>query len=252
MKKIADEVGDAEGVREESADARGGGKLIKTLQIVSLVLILGLVVFCLIFVKLRGLTYRDIVNFTPDNLLLAALVFMGLYILRTPMLVFPPPILYVAVGFVFSSMPLAAILVNFVGTAVCHPVPFYLGRFSGGDLAQRLAGKYTKVRKLDKLKEENEFFFVYIVKLIGLIPADACGLIMGAWRFNFKKYFIASMIGTLPHLVVYTILGVGVSGDANLLKSPLLYVLVGAVLVMAAVSIIVYKKYIKKRAVSDE
>lgn len=247
MKRTADEAKSA-AAQDESAQERKGGKLIKVMQIVSLVLILGFVIFCLIFVKARGMTYRDIVDFTPNNLWLAALVFVGLFVLRTPMLVFPPPILYIAVGFVFSSVPIAAILVSLIGTAACHPVPFYLGRFSGGGVADRLISKYPKVSKLDRLRTDNEFFFVYIIKLIGLIPSDVCGLIMGAWKFNFKKYYFASMIGSLPHLLVYTILGVGVSGDANLFKSPLLYVLISAIVVMAAVSIVIYKKYMKKRA----
>ncbi|MCD8088483.1 MAG: hypothetical protein LUE22_07850 [Oscillospiraceae bacterium] len=77
----------------------------------------------------NDVTVDTILSFTPENLWLAALVFMGLYAVKSVVVVIYLKLLYVAAGLAFP-LPVA-LAVNIVGTALEMTLPYLFGRSRG-------------------------------------------------------------------------------------------------------------------------
>lgn len=154
---------------------------------------------------LRTMTFEDIVGYTPQSPILAALALWGIYAVKSLSVVFPLVALYIGAGLVFA--PLAALAVNLVGMMICVSIPYAIGRFSCGDLAVRLVEKYPKVRKAGELGSRNHLFTAYLLRVVGFMPGDVVSLFLGASRLPYPTYLVGSLLGLAPTMVLYTLLG---------------------------------------------
>lgn len=175
-------------------------KLLRCLPLVAMALII-----VLFGATLREITIEDILNFSPDNLLLAALVVLGLYALKSVSVVFPLMVLYISVGAMFPLLP--AMFINCAGLLVCITIPFYIGRFSGSEVVGKLITKYPKAQKISDYSSENSVFFSYLLRIINLLPGDVVSMVLGASGMNFFAYAIGSMLGLLPVMIPAVIVG---------------------------------------------
>lgn len=215
---------------------------IKALQIGSLVLMLACAAATAVYLKQKGLTAADFKDYEPANLWLAAVLIILFYIIKSLSLVFPLPILYVGVAYIMPNI-WQAFAVNLIGVVLSLAMPYYIGRFSGKGLVDKLTSRFPKIKKLDDFKSDNETLFVFILKLSGVLACDLSSLLLGAMNINFKKFMIGSVAGLLPLIAVWTFLG----QNANL-KSWKFYAALGAIILLAVASSVVYKKAVAKKA----
>ena len=218
-------------------------KLIKILQIFSVVFMLGMVVTMLVLMKKFDINIENAANlstYIKGGTLTVALVIIAFTVIKSFALVFPPAVIFAVSGLLFDNL-WVAILVNFIGVALSVILPYYLGRFTGKDMLDTLKEKFPKIKKLDDFAGKNEFMVVYVVKAAGVIPSDLMSVIYGAMNVNFLKFFIASNLGMLPFNVLFTLLAN--KGD---LSNPysLLYIL--PIPVFVVIMSIVVKKMTKK------
>ena len=160
------------------------------------------VVLCAILFYLlhsKSVSVQDIVNYTPENLYLAAVVLVCLYALKSMTLVFPLSALYLAAGVIFPTP--AAILVSSAGLCVSLSLPYCLGYFLGKNAVGKLLTKYEKTKELKKFRMKNEWLFAYILRAIKILPADLVSLFLGAEKMHFWKYILGSFAGLFPTLV---------------------------------------------------
>jgi len=225
--------------------AQNSSGLIKALQIGSLVLMLASAVFCVVYLKQKGLTAADFKDYEPANLWLAAVVIIAFYVVKSLSLVFPLPILYVSVAYIMPNI-WQAFAVNLAGVVLSLAMPYYIGRFSGKGLVDKLTARFPKIKKLDDFKSDNETMFVFILKLSGVLACDLSSLLLGAMNINFKKFMIGSVAGLLPLIAVWTFLG----QNANL-KSWKFYAALGGIILLAVASSAVYKKAVAKKALKS-
>ena len=183
-------------------------KLIKILQIFSVVFMLGMVVTMLVLMKKFDINIENAANlstYIKGGTLTVALVIIAFTVIKSFALVFPPAVIFAVSGLLFDNL-WVAILVNFIGVALSVILPYYLGRFTGKDMLDTLKEKFPKIKKLDDFAGKNEFMVVYVVKAAGVIPSDLMSVIYGAMNVNFLKFFIASNLGMLPFNVLFTLL----------------------------------------------
>ncbi len=225
-------------MKEEKAQ---NSKILKITQIASIALMLLLAVGLVVYIKVTGLTAKELSGYAPSNLWLAALVIIVFFVLKSFSLMFPLPILYVATGLIMPNV-WQAFIVNLLGVFLSLALPFYLGRFSGRDLKNKLTQKYPKIQKLDDMKQDNEFMLVFIVKISGLLACDLSSLLLGAMGIKFKKFITGSMLGLLPMLLAVTFL-------SNVLdiKSPLFYLSIGGVIALMLLITLLYNKRLGKK-----
>lgn len=184
-------------------------KLVKILQIASVVFIVGMVIAGLILMKEYDISVKNadaLKNYLTGNPLTVALIIIVFNFVKAFALVITPSLVFVVCGIVFDNV-WVAILVSIICIITSIPVPFWLGRFTGKPMADKLKGKYPKIKQFDGFANENDFMIVLLVKATGLIPSDVSSMIFGAMGIDFKKFFFATVVGELPIIVLWCLLG---------------------------------------------
>lgn len=225
------------------------GKIVKVLQILSFVIMLGMVILCMTFLSQNNISVSNVdalTQYLTGGTLTIALIIIGFSIVKSFALVFPPAVLFVLSGIVFEKMWLA-VLVNCVATACSIILPYFLGKFMGMELVNSLKNRFKAVKKIDDFAGENSFVLVFVFKAGGLMPSDLSSLIFGAMNIPFGKYFVASNLGLLILNILWTLLGV--YGD---LSNPLSYLYALPAFVFAIIASVVMSKRQKKKQLSQE
>lgn len=212
----------------------------RILQIAPLVMVILCVL--LYFRYFRGVTIEHILEFTPENLWLAALVMIGLFALKSLSVFFPMLILIAASGSIFPTF-LSAVIVNSAGVAVMLLIPYAIGRFAERDFVEGLINKHKNADKLREIRSDNEIFIAYFLRVINVLPCDLVSMFLGSTGFGLGKYMLGSFLGVLPGLVATTLMGSSVSNPA----SPKFWAAVVAEVIFAAASTIWYYFYKKKK-----
>lgn len=172
-------------------------------RIVPILFWIGLIVLCLIY-KDR-ITVESIVNYTPENPVLAAGIIIGLFAFKSITFFLFSGILYAVDGILFS-LP-AALLVNTIGTAVMASLPYWIGRSKGQNLLLQLCEKYPKLEMLRSIPNQNEFLISFLIRLLGCLPLDVVSMYLGASGICYNRYVLGSVLGLLPQMIAYTVMG---------------------------------------------
>lgn len=172
-------------------------------KIVPVIFWIILIVLCLIHKD--KITVESIVNYTPDNPVLAAGIILCLFAFKSITFFIFSGILYAVDGILFP-LP-AAILVNIIGTAVMASLPYWIGRKSGQKLLIQLCEKYPKLAMLRDLPNQNEFFASFLIRILGCLPLDVVSMYLGASGVRYHRYVFGTILGLLPTMIAYTVMG---------------------------------------------
>lgn len=184
-------------------------KLIKALQIASIVFIAIMIIVGLILVKKYNISVKNaetIKTWLNGSIYLVAAILIGFSFVKAFALVITPSIVYLISGMVFESV-WVALLVNFIATVVSMIVPYYLGRFTGKGMYDSLKARFPKVQKFDSFNSKNSFVNTLVIKMTGVIPGDLSSLLIGAVGIDFKTFFIAGNIGIIPINILWVCIG---------------------------------------------
>lgn len=234
----------------ENNSVRKYGNLIKIMQIISFIFMIGMVVLCIVFMQKNNISVKNVdalTQYLTGGTLTIALIITAFSVVKSFALIFPPAVLFVLSGIVFDDL-WTAVLVNFVATGCSLILPYFLGRFMGADMVDSLKGRFKAIKKLDSFAGENSFAVVFIFKAGGLMPSDLSSLIFGAMKIPFGKYFLASNLGMLVLNVLWSILGA--KGD---LSNPFTFLYALPALLFAILaSVLMSKKQKKKQSVQQK
>ena len=169
--------------------------------------ILAIAVILVLIVKISGepLSVDTIVKYTPKNVVLAVIMLLLLFGLKSLTIVLPLSILYLASGILFS--PVAAVFISTVGLSVSITIPYCLGKCSGKQITEEIFQKYPKAKKLSEYQKQNTFFTCFITRIVGFLPGDIVSLYFGACDVNYLIYLVAGISGSLLSIVTTTLLG---------------------------------------------
>lgn len=95
-------------------------------------------------------------------------------------------------------------------------IPYYIGRFSGKGFVDKLISKYPKVNDINNIKANNEWIFVFVVKILGFIPNDVSSIVLGSLNINYKTYVISSVLAKTPMMLAKTLIGSSISQPETL------------------------------------
>lgn len=122
-------------------------------------------------------TLEGILSYTPRQPVLAAAMLWALFAVKSLSIFLYSCLLYAASGILFP-LPVA-IAVNIAGTAVMVSIPYWLGKRLGSQAVQYILHRFAKSAMLHDLRGGSDFFFVLIVRLLGLLSACILFPIMG-------------------------------------------------------------------------
>lgn len=220
-------------------------KLIKALQILSIVFIVGMVIAGVILMKKYDISVKNAAAFKEmlqGNIIKVAAIIILVNFIKSFALVITPSLIFVICGIVFDDL-WVAIVVSMLCIATSIPVPFFLGKFTGSGMAEKLRNKYPKIKKLDEFADDNSFMVVFLVKATGLIPSDVSSMIFGAMGIDFKKFFAATNLGEIPIIVLWCLLG-----NKGSFSDPKTFLYVIPVIVFALLASLFMKMWTDKKS----
>ena len=157
--------------------------------------------------KITGepLSVHTIIKYTPKDSILAAIVILFLYALKSLTVVFPLAILYLASGIIFPTW--IAILINILGLAITFTIPYWIGRYFGDEAIEEIYNRFPKMKEVTKYQNSNAFFACFITRIVGFLPGDIVSIYFGACNTNFPVYLTGGISGCLLSIITTTIIG---------------------------------------------
>ena len=158
----------------------------KLKKVLPLIIMAAFVAAAAVFLALHGsISVEELLNWSPENKWLAALVALAAYAVKSQTVVIPYALIAAAVGLVFD-LPLA-LCINALGSVICISVPYFTGRGSDGVLVDSLLGRHPRIRKV---YEENKrhLFLVSLVLRVTNLSNDLLGLFFGSLRMKYGEY----------------------------------------------------------------
>ena len=70
-------------------------------------------------------------------------------------------------------------------------ISYWLGKKLGSRAVQYIREHYPKAATLHELRSGSDFFFVLIIRLLGILPADILRAYMGAVGIQYRDYLPA-------------------------------------------------------------
>ena len=179
---------------------------------------IAIALMCIVFIfidKITGepLSVHTIIKYTPKDPILAAIVILLLYALKSLTVVFPLAILYLASGIIFPTW--IAILINILGLAITFTIPYWIGRFFGDEAIEEIYNRFPKVKEVTKYQNSNAFFACFITRIVGFLPGDIVSIYFGACNTNFPVYLLGGISGCLLSIITTTILGEKLNNPFN-------------------------------------
>lgn len=190
----------------------------------------------------EDLSVDMVLSYTPTRPLLAALFLLLLYGLKSISLMLPILLLDTVCGVLFPFP--AAVLVASLGTALTLTIPYFIGRGAGPDMTENLQQKHPRLRELREMRNENELFLAFLIRIIGILPCDVVSLYLGNTRMPFGKYLLGGVLGFLPDILTATV--VGMKADDR--SSPWFWAAIAVNLLVAGGSTWFYTRYRMRRA----
>lgn len=157
--------------------------------------------------KLKSIDVRAIVE-ASSSLMFAVLTIWGVYLVKSVLFIIPASLIYISIGMAFSTVN--ACLISLVGIILEITVTYFLGLFLGGDYVNKLLSKSKGGRKILDAKINDNFPAFLVIRALPVFPIDFVSLFWGASKAKFPRYFFASVIGIMPRVILFTILGDGI------------------------------------------
>lgn len=163
------------------------------------------IIIAVCLINRKNITVDGIVNFTPEQLLPAFALFMLFFALKSISIVLYSGIFYAASEIVFPTP--VALLVNICGSVVMFALPYLIGRKAGRGAVSYISKRYPKTAVIKEIRAKNNVLFVFLVRLIGFLPFDIVSIYMGAVKIKFAAYLCGSLIGSLPMITLFQLMG---------------------------------------------
>ena len=154
--------------------------------------------------KLKNIDVRALVDASASFAIALATIW-GVYLVKSVLFIIPAMLIYVSIGMAFP--PVTACLISLVGIILEITVTYFLGIFLGGPYVNKLLSKTKPGKKVLDMKLNENFPTLLVIRALPVFPIDFVSLFWGASRCGFVKYFLASVIGIMPRVVLFTIIG---------------------------------------------
>lgn len=161
----------------------------------------------------HNLTIQEILSWQPPNLIIAALVILVSYAVKSVLIFVPIMVMQIAAGHFFSRE--TAILINTLGLAIVMAVPYWIGRLGGSRQMEKLMRRYPKVAKLVDLQHDNEMAACFMLRACAVPPPDVVTMYLGASNVHFLTNVVGGVMGSFPCMVLTTLLGANIRNPSS-------------------------------------
>lgn len=117
----------------------------------------------------------------------------------------PVPLFLVAGanGFIFGVA--WGIVITLVGALLGATVAFYMARLIARDYFSRRLSRYMP--QVEEMSQKSGAKVVFLARLVPILPSSVISYAAGLSKVSFIGFFVASVFGKLPEIIIYTFLG---------------------------------------------
>ncbi|WP_378952193.1 TVP38/TMEM64 family protein [Pelosinus sp. sgz500959] len=133
------------------------------------------------------------------------LVTILLFIVMTFTIVFPFMILSGAAGIMYGLF--WGVIISWTGEVVGAVVMFVFARYFFRTLIEGWIKKSSYLKQVDDYSAKNGFKALLIARLLPLAPSGIITAVAAISRISFRDFFLATLIGKLPPVVIKVLLG---------------------------------------------
>ncbi|MGL5417462.1 MAG: TVP38/TMEM64 family protein [Clostridium sp.] len=182
-------------------------KVINIVKFLILILILGGAISILIANRhfLMNLKVSTIINFaeSKNTKIYAIIVTLIIFLIKPIFVIIPSSVIVIANGLIFG--PIEGFGISMVGYFISSTVGFYLARLLGQDFIESIAGK--KMTNFQEKLHKRQFLIMCSLRMIPIIPLDPVSYACGLSNVSYKKFIVATLLGTAPETLCYAYLG---------------------------------------------
>ena len=238
----------SEGNARSETNAKDYSSLVKFLQILTGVILIICVIIGIYLINKYNIKVSNIKNLSENfagvTTLNIALVLIGIAVVKSFVLVFPPAVLLSISAYTLPNFAVA-LLVNIVSIVLSLIIPFFLGKFTGAGMVETLKAKFKPVKKIDDFVGVNEVKMTAIIKFSGIMPGDLSSLLFGSMNLSFKNYMAGAVLGNLPLILAYTLFGTLLK---NVGEKPFVVAIPVAIIILfLLIAGVLVKKTVKKQ-----
>lgn len=156
----------------------------------------------------QWLTYLDDFEYqitTLQDKWMIIIVLFLLFLVRCILAFYPLSVILVISGVVFPSW--LAFFINMGGMALGMGIRYYTGKEMGEGYTLKLLRKYPI---FDVILEKNGLsnsVLLFLFRLLPGVPPNSVSQIYGSLKFPVKKYFLISLAGIAPRMLMYSFIG---------------------------------------------
>ncbi len=170
-----------------------------------------------IYVYQGGSLVADVKYFVARWPEYSFLLFLLAYAFR-PIVFVPDSIMVIIAGATFG--PWIGFLAAYIGENMSALIAFTISRFLGNSWASRSHLEF--VRKFDKVVTRRGFKTLMFLRLIPVAPFDPINYGAGLTSMSYRTFIAGTMLGVIPALIVYVILGSSIANPKLLIVAAVL------------------------------
>jgi len=143
-----------------------------------------------------------------QNIWLILLAVLVLYAARSWLPV-PISMLVVITGAILPMY--LSLAVNMAGLMVLFSVRYFWGRKRGGGQVKKLISRQQDIADYIENGRGSKAWLLFVFRLLPNFALNSTSQIYGAMKFDYTDFLLISVVGYLPKLITYTVLGRNVS-----------------------------------------
>lgn len=209
--------------------------IIKYIIIIGIILAIGLLINK--FNIFKGYGPNEIKDYIQSFGLWAPFIYIIILSLL-PLLLFPDSVLVIGGGMMFGLVKGA--IFTTIGSLIGASIAFYISRLLGQQIVKKIIKKDLVMFR--NYSKKSGFFIILMLRLIPLFPFKVVSYSAGLSDVKFKDFALATTIGSLPGILVYTNLG----DKTTVLGSKDFYIAVGLLIGLFFISFLLKKKFSTK------
>lgn len=159
------------------------------------------------------------------NMVMALGVVLLLFVIKAFVPIFPFSVLFVGTGLVFPVV--WAVLINAAGYALFANLKFLWSKRFGGGKAYDFLKKYDFVNRFMALEGKGNAWMLFLLNFVPFFPLGTVCRAYGATDMNRQKFTALSVLGFLPRLVSWSVVGRNITNPFTVgFTAPIIFLLI--------------------------
>lgn len=148
---------------------------------------------------------ETMVAFVSDNILLAALAYVALYLIIVAVSFPGASALTITSGLIFGGILGGALTI--VGATLGAVVIFLIARSSLGDVLEKKAGPF--IQKMIAGFQKDQFQYLLTLRLTPIFPFWVVNIVPALLKMRLSSYALATFLGIIPGTMAFAYIGAG-------------------------------------------